>query len=137
MLNKCMIIGNLGADPEMRYTANGNAVTSFNVATSRNYTNTQGERVDETEWFSVVTWNRLAETCAQYLAKGRQVFVEGRMQTRSWDGQDGQKRYKTELVAETVKFLGIRTDKPSEAFTPGMPVGADTAGDLDPDDLPF
>jgi single-strand DNA-binding protein len=137
MLNKCMIIGNLGADPEMRYTANGNAVTSFNVATSRNYTDTQGERVDETEWFSVVTWNRLAETCAQYLAKGRQVFVEGRMRTHSWDGQDGQKRYKTELVAETVKFLGNRNAQPSEAFTPGMPVGADTAGDLDPDDLPF
>ena len=137
MLNKCMIIGNLGADPEMRYTANGNAVTSFNVATSRNYTNTLGERVDETEWFSIVTWNRLAETCAQYLAKGRQVFVEGLMQTRSWDAQDGQKRYKTELVAETVKFLGNRNAQPSEAFTPGMPVGADTAGDLDPDDLPF
>jgi len=137
MLNKCMIIGNLGADPEMRYTANGAAVTTFNVATSRNYTNTQGERVDETEWFSVVTWNRLAETCAQYLSKGRQVYVEGRMQTRSWDGQDGQKRYKTELVAETVKFLGNRSDQPSGGFTPGMPVGADTQGDLDPDDLPF
>jgi single-strand DNA-binding protein len=137
MLNKCMIIGNLGADPEMRYTANGSAVTNFNVATSRSYTNAQSERVEETEWFSVVTWNRLAETCAQYLAKGRQVFVEGRMQTRSWDGQDGQKRYKTELVAETVKFLGNRNDQPAEGFTPGMPVGADAQGDLDPDDLPF
>jgi len=137
MLNKCMIIGNLGADPEMRYTANGSAVTTFNVATSRNYTNNQGERVDETEWFSVVTWNRLAETCAQYLQKGRQVYVEGRMQTRSWDGQDGQKRYRTELIAETVKFLGNRNDRPAEGFTPGMPVGADMEGDLDPDDLPF
>jgi single-strand DNA-binding protein len=137
MLNKCMIIGNLGADPEMRYTANGSAVTNFNVATSRSYSNNQGERVEETEWFSVVTWNRLAETCAQYLAKGRQVYVEGRMQTRSWDGQDGQKRYKTELIAETVKFLGNRNDRPAEGFTPGMPVGADIEGDLNPDDLPF
>jgi single-strand DNA-binding protein len=138
MLNKCMIIGNLGADPEMRYTANGNAVTTFNVATSRNYNNAEGERVDETEWFTVVTWNRLAETCAQYLVKGRQVFVEGRMQTRSWDGQDGQKRYKTELVAETVKFLGSRSDlRDGGNFTPGLAVGADTEGDLDPDDLPF
>lgn len=137
MLNKCMIIGRLGADPEMRYTANGSAVTNFNVATSRNYTNTQGERVEETEWFSVVAWNRLAETCAQYLAKGRQVYVEGRMQTRSWDGQDGQKRYKTELIAQTVQFLGSRNEEPAEGFTPGMPVGADTEGDLDPDDLPF
>ena len=137
MLNKCTIIGNLGADPEMRYTANGSAVTNFNVATSRSYTNAQSERVEETEWFSVVTWNRLAETCAQYLEKGRQVYVEGRMQTRSWDGQDVQKRYKTELIAETVKFLGNRNDRPTEGFTPGMPVGADAEGDLDPDDLPF
>ena len=121
----------------MRYTANGSAVTNFNVATSRSYTNAQSERVEETEWFSVVTWNRLAETCAQYLEKGRQVYVEGRMQTRSWDGQDGQKRYKTELIAETVKFLGNRNDRPTEGFTPGMPVGADAEGDLDPDDLPF
>lgn len=137
MLNKCMIIGNLGADPEMRYTANGSAVTTFNVATSRTYTNNQNERVEETEWFSVVTWDRLAETCAQYLAKGRQVYVEGRMQTRSWEAQDGQKRYRTELVADTVKFLGNRNDRPAEGFTPGMPVGADGQGDLDPDDLPF
>ena len=137
MLNKCTIIGNLGADPEMRYTANGSAVTNFNVAASRSYTNAESERVEETEWFSVVTWNRLAETCAQYLEKGRQVYVEGRMQTRSWDGQDGQKRYKTELIAETVKFLGNRNDRPAEGFTPGMPVGADAEGDLDPDDLPF
>ena len=139
MLNKCMIIGRLGADPEMRYTANGSAVTNFNVATSRNYTNSQSERVEETEWFSVVAWNRLAETCAQYLAKGRQVYVEGRMQTRSWEGQDGQKRYKTELIAQTVQFLGGRNENeaPAEGFTPGMPVGADTEGDLNPDDLPF
>ncbi len=138
MLNKCMIIGNLGADPEMRYTANGNAVTEFRVATSRTYTTGDGERVEETEWFRIVTWNRLAETCAQYLSKGRQVFVEGRMKTRSWEGQDGQKRYMTELIADNVKFLGGR-DGGSQAasFTPGLPVGADAEGDVDPDDLPF
>jgi single-strand DNA-binding protein len=137
MLNKCMIIGNLGADPEMRYTANGNAVTTFRVATSRSYNSAEGERREETEWFSVVTWNRLAETCAQYLTKGRQVYVDGRMQTRSWEGQDGQKRYRTELIAETVKFLGNRNDSPAEGFAPSMAVGADTEGDVDPDDLPF
>ncbi len=137
MLNKCMVIGHLGADPEMRYTANGSAVTTFRVASSRNYTNSQGERVEETEWFSVVTWNRLAETCAQYLSKGRQVYVEGRLQTRSWEGQDGQTRYRTELVAETVKFLGGRGDREFEASTPSMPASADSSGDLDPDDLPF
>lgn len=135
MLNKVMIIGNLGADPEMRYTANGSAVTNFSVATSRSYTNTAGERVEETEWFKVVAWTRLAELCAQYLTKGRQVYVEGRMQTRSWEGQDGQKRYTSELIAEDVRFLGGRREDSS--FTPGLPVGADTEGDIDPDDLPF
>src|SRR3990167_1621693 len=79
MLNKCMIIGNLGADPEMRYTANGNAVTTFRVATTRSFSGADGERREETEWFSIVTWARLAETCAHYLTKGRQVYVEGRM----------------------------------------------------------
>jgi len=138
MLNKSMIIGNLGKDPEMRYTANGNAVTTFNVATSRTFSGADGERREETEWFTVVTWNRLAETCAQYLTKGRQVYVEGRMQTRSWDGNDGIKHYRTELIAETVKFLGNRGDGGGSAgFAPGMAVGADSEGDIDPDDLPF
>ena len=138
-LNKVMIIGNLGADPEMRYTANGNAVTSFNVATNESFTGRDGQRTERTEWFSVVTWNRLAETCAQYLAKGRQVYVEGRLQTRSWDGQDGQKHYRTEVVAETVRFLGERAGGAGggAGFDPGMPVGADAGGDIEPDDLPF
>lgn len=104
-LNKVMIIGNLGTDPEMRYTANGNAVTSFRVACSRNYSGPDGERKEETEWFSVVTWNKLAETCSQYLQKGRRAYVEGRLQTRSWEGQDGQRKYKTEVIANTVLFL--------------------------------
>ena len=105
MLNKAMVIGHLGADPEMRYTANGNAVTTFSVASSQSFTR-EGERKEATEWFRVVTWNKLAESCSQYLAKGRLVYVEGRLQTRSWDGQDGQKRYTTELIAQEVKFLG-------------------------------
>ncbi|MEZ4504093.1 MAG: single-stranded DNA-binding protein [Dehalococcoidia bacterium] len=137
MLNKCMVIGHLGADPEMRYTANGDAVTNFSVATSRQYTTTSGERREETEWFRVVAWRRLAETCAQYLSKGRLVYVEGRLQTRSWEGQDGQKRYMTELIAEQVKFLGGRDSQPVAAYAPGMPVGADGEGDVEPDDLPF
>lgn len=139
MLNKCMVIGHLGADPEMRYTANGDAVTNFNVATSRRYTTAGGERREETEWFRVVTWRRLAETCAQYLSKGRLVYVEGRIQTRSYDGQDGQKRYITELVAEEVKFLGGRDSGPGAegGYAAGVPVGADAEGDIDADDLPF
>lgn len=138
MLNKCMVIGHLGRDPEMRYTANGSAVTTFSVATSRRYTS-NGEQREETEWFNVVTWNRLAETCAQYLQKGRLVYVEGRLQTRSWDDQaTGQKRYRTELIAEEVKFLGGGRDGGGGGgFAPGMAVGPDSEGDIDPDDLPF
>ncbi len=104
-LNKVMLIGNLGTDPEMRYTANGNAVTSFRMAVSRTYTGQDGERKEETEWFSVVCWNKLAETVSQFLQKGRKAYVEGRLQTRSWEGQDGQTRYKTEVIASTVQFL--------------------------------
>ncbi len=138
MLNKCMVIGHLGRDPEMRYTANGSAVTTFSVAASRRYTS-NGEQREETEWFNVVTWNRLAETCAQYLQKGRLVYVEGRLQTRSWDDQQtGQKRYRTELIAEEVKFLGgARDGAGGGGFAPGMAVGPDSEGDIDPDDLPF
>ena len=137
MLNKCMVIGHLGADPEMRYTGNGDAVTNFSVATSRTYTTSAGERREETEWFRVVAWRRLAETCAQYLSKGRLVYVEGRMQTRSWEGQDSQKKYMTELIADTVKFLGGRDSEPVGTFAAGVPVGADGEGDIEPDDLPF
>ncbi len=138
MLNKCMVIGHLGADPEMRYTANGSAVTTFRVASSRTFNDGGGERREETEWFRVVTWNRLAEICAQYLAKGRLVYVEGRLQTRSWDDQQGQKRYTTELIAEEVKFLGGRGDSaPAAGFAPGFAVGPDSEGDVNPDDLPF
>ncbi len=140
MLNKCMVIGHLGRDPEMRYTANGTAQTTFSVASSRRYT-ANGEQREETEWFSVVTWARLAETCAQYLQKGRLVYVEGRIQTRSWDDQaTGVKKYRTELIADEVKFLGGRDGGGAGGgggFAPGMAVGPDSEGDIDPDDLPF
>lgn len=141
MLNKCMIIGNLGNDPEMRYTANGSAVTEFRVAVNNSFTDRSGERQQETEWFRVVTWNRLAETCAQYLSKGRLVYVEGRLRTRQWEDQQGQKRYTTELIASDVRFLGGgRGDSGpggGGGFAPGFAVGPDTEGDIDPDDLPF
>lgn len=130
-----MVIGNAGADAEMRYTANGVAVTTFNVATNETWTDKDGEKRDRTEWFSVVTWNRLAEVCAEYVTKGKQVYVEGRLQTRSWDGQDGTKRYRTEVVAETVRFLGGR-DGAQGGPRPPEP-REDGAGDIDPDDLPF
>lgn len=133
-LNKVMIIGNLGKDPEMRFTANGSAVTNFNVAVSRQYSATDGERREETEWFTVVAWNKLAEQCNQFLQKGKKVYVEGRLQTRSWDGQDGQKRYRTEVVASEVQFLDRGPGGPGGPG--GYREGAEN--DItDPDDLPF
>lgn len=127
-LNKVMLIGNLGDAPEMRFTANGSAVSTFRVAASRSYMK-DGQRKEETEWATVVTWNKLAEFVGQYLDKGRKVYVEGRLQTRSWDGPDGQKRYKTEVVAENVTPLDHSKDAPSGDYPRG--------GDLDPDDLPY
>ena len=129
-LNKVMVIGNLGADPEMRYTADGNALTNFRVASSRNYQGSDGERREETEWFSVVAWRKLAEQCSQFLQKGRRVYVEGRLQTRSWDGPDGQKRYRTEVVAEKVLFLDRGPGAP-------LPEDHDGVADLEPEDIPF
>ena len=121
-LNKVMIIGNLGTDPEMRYTANGNAVTTFRVACNRSFSGPDGDRKEETEWFSVVTWNKLAETCSQFLQKGRRAYIEGRMQTRSWEGPDGQTRYRTEVIANTVLFLdraqGAPMPEDSEELAP-------------------
>ena len=112
-LNKVQIIGNVGKEPEMKVTPNGKAVTSFSVAAGRSYTTNDGERKDETEWFNVITWNKLAETCNQYLQKGQQVYVEGRLQTRSWES-DGVTKYRTEVIANQVLFLGKREESESE-----------------------
>lgn len=100
-LNRVEIIGNVGKEPEMRFTPNGNAVTSFSVAVNSKY----GEE-ETTEWFSVVAWKKLAETCNQFLLKGQQVYVDGRLQTRKWDGEDGVTHYRTEVIANKVLFLG-------------------------------
>jgi len=107
-LNKVMVIGNVGRDPEMRYTPSGKPVTSFSVATTRSWTNSEGERREETEWFNVVAWGNLAEICKQHLRKGQQVYVEGRLQTRSWEDHEGRKRFRTELVANEMVLLGGR-----------------------------
>ena len=107
-LNKVMIIGRLGRDPEMRFTPGGRPVTSFSVATTRSWLSADGERREETEWFNVVAWAQLAEICKQYLVKGSQVYVEGRLQTRSWEDPDGKKHYRTELVANEMILLGDR-----------------------------
>ena len=131
-LNKVMVIGNLGKDPEMRFTANGTPITSFSIAVNRT-TTIGGERKEETEWFNVVAWSKLAETCNQFLGKGRRVYVEGRLQTRSWDGQDGQKHYRTEIVANDVLFL----DRQTGGLPGSMEDSISEEQDLEPEDLPF
>lgn len=120
-LNKVMIIGNLGRDPEMRYTPSGRPVTSFNVATTRSWTTYDGERREETEWFNVVAWGPLAEICNTHLSKGQQVYVEGRLQTRGWEDQQGKRHFRTELVAQEMIILGERqttrhTNLPSDDY---------------------
>jgi len=109
-LNKVMIIGHLGRDPEMRYTPSGRPVTTFTVATSRSWNTADGERNTETEWFNVVAWGNLAEICKQYLNKGQQVYIEGRLQTRRWDDKEGNKHTSVEVVANEMMMLGDRRD---------------------------
>lgn len=116
-LNKVMLIGNLGRDPEMRYTPSGRPVTSFTVATTRNWTTAEGEKRNETEWFNVVAWGSLAEICNQFLKKGQQVYIEGRLQTRHWEDEQGSKRSATEVVAREMIMLTERREKEGEAET--------------------
>jgi single-strand DNA-binding protein len=150
-LNKCMIIGNLGRDPEMRYTPSGQAVTQFSVATNRNYRDPQGEWQSETEWFRVVVWGDQGERVAEYLRKGHKVYVEGRLQTRQWEDQTGNKRYTTELIASRVQSLERRDREGEPPFSGEAPVGSGSSSSSssssassgpsssaeDFDDLPF
>ncbi len=162
-LNKVMIIGNLGKDPEMKYTQQGTPITSFSVAVSRTWKGPDGSSQEETEWFRVVAWERLAEQCNEFLRKGRKVFIEGRLKTREWTGQDGQKRFTTEVVATSMILLdpkqsggdysgggsGYREERQAPARQ-GAGAGAGAGGgaggyghsyddeaDLDVDDIPF
>ncbi len=135
-LNKVQIIGNLGADPEMRFTANGRAVATMRVACNRVYTTQDGERREETEWVRVVAWAQLAERVSQYLSKGSQIYVEGRLQTREWQDRDGQRRFTTEVIARDVQFLDRRGGGNYDGGS-GSPGAAPSGGSVDPDDLPF
>lgn len=140
-LNKVMLIGNLGKDPEMRYTANGAAVTSFSLAVSRTYQGNDGERKEETEWFDVTTWNKQAELVSQFLSKGRKAYVEGRLHTRSYEDKEGIKRYRTEVIADRVLFLDSAQGGGQRAMAGGDRGYDDGPGSggpgVDPDDLPF
>src|SRR5436190_16963808 len=132
-LCKATIIGNLGGDPEMRYTPAGRAFTTFNVACNRTYTTPEGERREETEWFRVTAWSRLAELCNQFLSKGRRVYIEGRLSSRSWEGADGQKRFSLEIAASEMVLLDSRPRGDGGDTHPGLP--EESHADLD--SIPF
>jgi single-strand DNA-binding protein len=143
-LNKVMLIGRLTRDPEMRYTPSGQPVTSFSIATNRYGSGPDGERREFTDYHNIVAWNigkrNLAELVAQYLRKGSQVYVEGRLQTRSWEGQDGQKRKATEVVANDVQFLDSKAPGAGTAAAGTEELAPPEEGhprDIDPDDIPF
>ena len=124
-VNKVILIGNLGRDPELRYTQQGTAVANFTLATNETWTSREGKREERTEWHRIVAWGKTAELCSQYLAKGRNVYIEGRIQTREWENKEGQKQKTTEIVAQTVQFLGGRGGE-----------GGGRSGGSD-DDIPF
>jgi len=116
-VNKVILIGRLGADPEVKYTNSGTPIANFNIATSTSFTNKSGEKVENTEWHRIVAFGRLGEICGEYLMKGKQVYIEGRLQTREWEDRDGNKRWTTEIVANTMQMLGDRgagTEQPGQ-----------------------
>ena len=145
-VNKVILIGNLGGDPTVRYTPTGTAVANFNIATTERFTNKGGEKEERTEWHRIVAWGKLAEICQQYLKKGKQVYIEGRLQTRQWEDQQGQKRQTTEIVANVMQMLGRAGDAPgdfgggSQDFSsqePAPQTANAASTTADDDDLPF
>ncbi len=142
-VNKVIIIGRLGSDPEKVVTGTGKTVAKFSLATSEQWSDAGGQKQERTEWHRIVVWGRQAETCAQYLSKGRQAYIEGRLQTRQWEDKDGNKRYTTEIVAQRVQFLGsnssnagANTMSAGNDTSPGMP-SYDFEPSNGPDDVPF
>lgn len=148
-LNKVMIIGRLGQDPELKYTPGGAAVCNFSIATSESWTDKAGQKQEKTEWHRIVVWGKLAELCNQYLGKGRQAFVEGKLQTRAWEDKEGQKRYTTEIMANTVQFLDSKqagstgaaiadkSSQASEATTSNPGYNIESSDSFASDDIPF
>jgi len=151
-INKVILVGNLGSDPDLRNTPSGTAVCEFSVATNESWKGKDGQTQDRTEWHKIIVWSRLGENCAKFLSKGRQVYVEGRLQTRSWEDKEGNKRYTTEIVARDIQFLGGGGSRsggqdgsppPSEDL--GAPSGGESGGDSGGggggggggDDIPF
>jgi len=144
-VNKAILVGNLGKDPELRYTPSGQAVTKFSMATTDRWTDKEGGKKEKTEWHNIVMWGRLAEISSQYLKKGSSVYVEGRIQTRSWDDKDGNKRYTTEIVGSQLQILDRRSEGGTTAVAPSAPAEEiapansleSVSGNNNQDDLPF
>jgi len=136
-LNKVQIIGHLGKDPEMRFTPSGKPVTTFTVAVSRTWSTTDGERHNETEWFNIVAFGSLAETCKQYLSKGKQVYIDGRLQTRRWDDKEGAKHTSVEIVASEMIMLGDRRDQNQQSHGAADSESHETESSTTEDEFPF
>ena len=140
-VNKVILLGRLGQDPELKYTPSGSAVCNFSIATTENYTDKSGQKQERTEWHRIVVWGKLAELCNQYLAKGRQCYVEGKLQTRSWDDQNQQKRYTTEIIASRVQFIGGQSQSTdsshSQESEQGDMFNQEYNSNFTDDDIPF
>ena len=149
-VNKAILIGNLGRDPEVRTTTSGQRVANFTLATSRQWTGQDGQRQEKTEWHSIVVWGKLAEICEKYLVKGKQVYIEGRIETRSWQDKEGQTKYKTEIICDQMTMLGRAGDNRNGGDGGSAPGSMDSprgstprdenfepAGNVPDDDLPF
>ena len=130
-MNKALLLGNLGADPEIRYTPKGNAVTTFRVATTERWRDQDGHPQEHTDWHRIVAWRKLAEICAEYLKKGAKVCIEGKLQTRKWQAQDGSDRYTTEIIATSLEMLGQSQRDGGSEYDPGFGIGPES------EELPF
>lgn len=146
-VNKAILVGNLGSDPEVRYTPSGSPVATFSIATNERWTDrSTGDKKERTEWHRIVAWGRLGEICGEYLSKGKQIYIEGRIQTRSWEDRDGNKRYTTEIVAQNMQMLGGRGGPQGDFSAEGRdydvdrgspPINDGPKGPEDDDDIPF
>jgi single-strand DNA-binding protein len=131
-VNKVILVGNLGKDPEVRFTPSGQAVANFSIATGESWTDKNGQKQERTEWHRIVVWGKLGELCGEYLAKGRQCYVEGRLQTREWNDKEGKKNYTTEVVANVVQFLGGKGEGAGAGAGRGRPNGRSNGEDFGP-----
>ena len=136
-VNKVILLGNLGKDPEIRHLDNGIAVANFSLATTESYTNKQGERVNQTEWHNIVLWRGLADVAEKYLKKGNSIYVEGKINTRKWEDKEGVTRYSTDIIADKMTMLGSKSDNSNSAATAVSPAESSPIKSSGNDDLPF